>query len=265
MKFILTKYQYEVLLSEEKGDDNIIKFDNDVINAFQKVVNRMMKQKYQWFENIQINYLSYMQPMRYMGIEGVISVDMEWGAKQWRELHDTQYFPGNYYFQTGEVTDSVSFGDIINSDLGNEIREIFIQAIKIVIGIFEIKTLSWSWLMTKFIENPENDDLVTEEISDMKKVKAMDKVLQNEYPNQYTDEHAGSTLVLTDEEDAYILFKYDWGKNTLYYNFDLIYKPFDKWLPFDEFEYGTSFNDLLRDYSEYRFGDRPHFVHSITA
>ena len=140
--------------------------------------------------------------------------------------------------------------------------ELILDYFKLVTGI-SARTLSWSWLMTKFIEKDE--DLVTEEISDINKVKAMDMVLQNEYPNQYTDEHAGSTLVLTDEENAYILFKYNWKKNTLYYDFDLIYKPFDKWLPFDDFEYSTSFNNLLRDYSEFRFGKRPEFVHSITA
>lgn len=265
MKIILTKHQHNNLLSEAMGDSNVIKFDRNTINVFQKIIQKIMKQKYDWFEDIQIDYLSYMVPMKYMGIEGVISVDMEWGANQWRDLHYSQYFPGNYYFKTGEATDAVSFGDIINTELGDQIRKIFVLAFQMVTGTSNVKTLSWSWLMTKFIEKDENEELITEEISDINKVKAMDMVLQNEYPNQYMDEHAGSTLVLTDEDNAYILFRYDWNRNILYYDFDLVYKPFDKWLPFDDFEYNTSFNNLLRDYSEFRFGKRPEFVHLITT
>lgn len=265
MRFIISKYQYNNLLSEESVDKGVIKFDDDVIDAFRKIVFKLMKRKYEWFEDIQISYLSYMPAMKYMGIEGVISVDMEWGSKQWREFHYSQHFPGNYYFETGEATDSVSFGDIIGSDLGGEIREIFTLSLKMITGILELERISYSWLMTKFIEKSENEELVTEEISDVRKIKLMDKVLQNEYPNQYMDEYNESTLVLSNKKNGKILFKYDWDRNTLYYDFDLIYDPFDKWLPFDEFEYNTSFNDLLRDYSEYRFGKRPDFVHSITA
>lgn len=260
MKIILTENQYRTLLSESSG----VNLLDDHKKDLEKVLNRFMKQKYDWFEGIEIEYLSFLPGLGYVGIQGIISVDMEWGAKQWREYHYSQYFPGNTYFKTDEVTDSVSFGDIIGSDLGDEIRNLILGYFKLVTGI-SARTLSWSWLMTKFIEKPENEELVTEEISDISKVKAMDMVLQNEYPNQYMDEHAGSTLVLTDEDNAYILFKYDWKKDTLYYDFDLIYKPFDKWLPFDDFEYNTSFNNLLRDYSEFRFGKRPDFIHSITA
>jgi len=155
MKIILTKHQHNNLLSEAMGDSNVIKFDRNTINAFQKVVKKMMKKKYDWFEDIQIDYLSYMGPMKYMGIGGVISVDMEWGANQWREFHYSQYFPSNYYFKTGEATDAVSFGDIIGSELGIQIKEIILTAFEITTGKSDTKTLSWSWLMTKFVEKEE--------------------------------------------------------------------------------------------------------------
>ena len=41
MKIILTKHQHNNLLSEGMGDSNVIKFDRNSINAFQKVVKKM--------------------------------------------------------------------------------------------------------------------------------------------------------------------------------------------------------------------------------
>ena len=59
------------------------------------------------------------------------------------------------YFKTDETTDAVSFGDIIDSELGDQIQKIFILAFQMVTGTSNVKTLSWSWLMTKFIEKDE--------------------------------------------------------------------------------------------------------------
>lgn len=182
MKIILTKHQHNNLLSEAMGDSNVIKFDRNTINAFQKIIQKIMKQKYDWFEDIQIDYLSYMDPMKYMGIEGVISVDMEWGANQWRDLHYSQYFPGNYYFKTDEATDAVSFGDIINTELGDQIRKIFVLAFQMVTGTSNVKTLSWSWLMTKFIEKDEELVIESEETEFIEKYEKNSKLAKKYEP-----------------------------------------------------------------------------------
>jgi hypothetical protein len=106
---------------------------------------------------------------------------------------------------------------------------------------------------------------LTEEIDDIRKLKVIDKVLEKEYPNQHVDEHMGSTLVFTDKKNAKIIFKYHWRTDTLYYDFDLVYEPLEKLLPFDEFEYQSTWFELLREYCEYRFGRKPKSIQQITS
>ena len=255
MKILINKHQFRNLLSED-----IMRYDSTDLKNYNLVVNKILKKKYDWFHKVDITYLSFHSEMRYIGLEGKIYVDEDWGAKQWREYHYSTPFPGN----TDEY-DGVSFGDIIGGDLSMEIKDIFIDNFKMLTTEFRAKTLSWSWLTTIFVENLEIEETISESIDDIRKLKVIDKVLEKEYPNQYVDEHMGSTLVFTDEKNAKIIFKYHWKTDTLYYDFDLVYEPLEKLLPFDEFEYQSTWLELLREYSEFRFGRKPKYVHLITS
>ena len=252
MKILINEHQYKNLLSED-----ITRYDATDLKNYNLIVNKILKKKYDWFHKVDISYLSFHSEMKYIGLEGKIYVDEDWGAKQWREYHYSTPFPGN----TDEY-DGVSFGDIIGGDFSIEIKDIFIDNFKMITTEFRAKTLSWAWLTTIFVEKPEN---TISESDNIKKIKIIDKVLEKEYPNQYVDEHNGSTLVLSDEENAYILFRYDWKTDILYYDFDLVHDPLEKLLPFEELLYQLPWHELLREYSEFRFGRKPKYIHLITS
>jgi len=121
-----------------------IEYDEDFIRNYSRILNTILKRKYSWFENLELDKLTYVGVMGYIAMKGTMEVDIEWGAKQFREYHYSAYFPGNVEF--------LSLGDIIGGDLSRELSEIIKFNFQMLTG-FSPKNLSWSWIMLRFKED----------------------------------------------------------------------------------------------------------------
>jgi hypothetical protein len=86
----------------------------------EKILNRIMPKKYDWWKRIFIDDISYSELSNHLTIYGVLEVDEEWGANQWKEFYYSKPFPGNEGWDEG---DPVLMGDIISDVFGNELRD----------------------------------------------------------------------------------------------------------------------------------------------
>lgn len=122
-------------------------FDEDTVSIYEKILNRQMKKKFDWFDKIEVYELSfdYLGFNPYLGIKAKIYVDEDWGGKQFRE-----------YYYTTSMTDELSFGDIIGGDLSRQVQRVFLDTFQLVTGEIA-KTTSWSWVDVKFVESKENN------------------------------------------------------------------------------------------------------------
>jgi hypothetical protein len=145
MKLVITEDQIKFLLSEQ-----VHVLSEEMTLIYQTIINTMLSKKYDWFKKIQIKELRYRDSYSILGISGVIEVDEEWGAKQWMEYHHSSPFPGNTYFQTGQIFDSVSFGDIIGDDFSKEIKKEFKSVFSALTGS-KVMEFSFSNVLTKFV------------------------------------------------------------------------------------------------------------------
>ncbi len=122
-------------------------------NSLEKVMNLVMEEKYDWWKDIKINNIfNWGGPNdynNYTNIEAEITVDEDWGGNQWNEYNPHMEFPGNKGWEDNEEYELVSLGDIIGSNLANEIRETISEVLKYTLGI-EINTMSFRNLMLIF-------------------------------------------------------------------------------------------------------------------
>ena len=129
------------------------KIPSSEYNSLEKVMNMVMGEKYDWWKDIKINNIfNWPGPNdynNYTNIEAEITVDEDWGGNQWNEYNPHMEFPGNKGWEDNEEYELVSLGDIIGSNLANEIRETISEVLKYTLGI-EINTMSFRNLMLIF-------------------------------------------------------------------------------------------------------------------
>lgn len=144
MKIIITENQSKLLT------ENVINL-YEYAEIFAKVLNKIMRGKYDWFKGIEISFLSIDTKLKYMGIKAKISVDKDWGYNAWKEYNYEKYFYGNEYWKTGDEEYIVSFGDLIDSSLGIEIRDLIADNFKLITGL-SVSKLSWFWIFVEFVD-----------------------------------------------------------------------------------------------------------------
>ena len=111
-------------------NENWYKVPSSDYNSLEKIINLTMKEKYDWWKDIKINTLNYIDLYGDVQIEAELTVDEEWGEKQWKGFYYNTKFPGNEGWEDeygysrrvslGDITDPTS-AKVIRDDL----REIF--------------------------------------------------------------------------------------------------------------------------------------------
>lgn len=118
----------------------------DYVSKFEKFCNLIFKKKYEWFKKIEISSLTIKESVTrrndlyFVNIEGTIFVDEDWGYKSFREYH-----------YSSPISEDILFGDIISSELGNEIRMYLKELLKTVIKK-EIYNVSFSKVNVTFVD-----------------------------------------------------------------------------------------------------------------
>jgi hypothetical protein len=134
--------------------DKTVTFDSDTIKVFNKLLNRELKKRYEWFEKIEIDELTYNSnhsgaPFMYIGISGDIFVDEDWVGNQWMK----------YNYSRPLTKDELSFGDIIGKEESKEIQDI-IFLIFSAITARTPKYLSFSWINVNPIEKKLQENII---------------------------------------------------------------------------------------------------------
>jgi hypothetical protein len=144
----LKDYYYEMCPKEDLYEVTYrISFINeDEINTFNKMINKMMK-KHHWWKGIEIRSLSYNETYRSISLDGELTIDEEWAEKQWKNLYG---YSEQLTFK--EDKEKMELGDIMTDDeykeLAEELRKLFQFA-------FSVKTLRFpiTQLQLKFSTN----------------------------------------------------------------------------------------------------------------
>lgn len=138
---ILLKYDDEGNVLNE----NWYKVPSSDYNSLEKIINLTMKEKYDWWKDIKINRLNYIEMYEDVQIETELTVDEEWGAKQWREFFYVSEFPGNKGWEDNDDYARVSLGDIIDSwyaeVLREDLKDIFKYALNIKTHNFSFRNI----------------------------------------------------------------------------------------------------------------------------
>jgi len=135
--------------------DEVISVRSNVVKIINKLLNRALGKKYDWFKNIEIRFISHTisEKRSYIAMDGTIYVDADWGGKQWRE-----------YYYDRPIEEGFSFGDIIGKELGSDIREIVLNVFQAVTGVRGYTT-SFSWIDTVLVDSDEIEkDMIEESI-----------------------------------------------------------------------------------------------------
>jgi hypothetical protein len=127
-------------------NENWYKVPSSDYNSLEKIINLTMKEKYDWWKDIKINRLNYIEMYEDVQIEAELTVDEEWGESQWREYHGTYTeFPGNKGWEDNDDYARVSLGDIIDSwyaeVLREDLKDIFKYALNIKTHNFSFRNV----------------------------------------------------------------------------------------------------------------------------
>jgi len=127
-------------------NENWYKVPSSDYNSLEKIINLTMKEKYDWWKDIKINRLNYIEMYEDVQIEAELTVDEEWGESQWREYHGTYTeFPGNKGWEDNDDYARVSLGDIIDSwyaeVLREDLKDIFKYALNIKTHNFSFRNI----------------------------------------------------------------------------------------------------------------------------
>lgn len=127
-------------------NENWYKVPSSDYNSLEKIINLTMKEKYDWWKDIKINTLNYIDDMYGdVQIEAELTVDEEWGANQWKEFFYVSKFPGNKGWEENDEYERVSLGDIIDSWyarlLIEDLKEIFRYALNIETHNFSFRNV----------------------------------------------------------------------------------------------------------------------------
>jgi hypothetical protein len=170
------------MMKKELNENRVREFDEETAKVYEKLLNKIMKKKYNWFDKIDINQLTYSNiPQPYVGIRANIFVDEDWGGNQWREYNYSNSLPSS--------DEELSFGDIIGGDLAEELRDIFLTVFQMVTGL-KIKHISFSWVDTYFVDlidknlnNINENKTVPVELK--RRLHLIDRLINLMLPNMY--------------------------------------------------------------------------------
>jgi hypothetical protein len=136
-------------------------YDEKTTKSFELVINKLLKKKYEWFDRIIVNKLSYSKDQDYFGIDAELFADEDWVGDQWRE-----YFYSSKPIPSGTKDDPIILGDIIGGEFSKELQDYFKTVFVIITSQRRPKYMSYNWIDVKPIEM--NKKKLTENISRIK-------------------------------------------------------------------------------------------------
>ena len=123
-------------------------------NKVNTVLNRIMGLKYDWWKGIEIDDVHVSQTYSIIRLKGVLKVDEEWGEKQWKEYVKNMEFPGNSGWEDNEEYELVTLGDVIGSNLSDELSNEITDVLRFTGTIdpeIQPSFLSFRSIMLKFV------------------------------------------------------------------------------------------------------------------
>ena len=137
-------------------------YDKETTKLFESVINKLLRKKYQWFDRIIINNLSYSKSQNYLGIDADLFADEDWVGNQWREFYYSKPMP------SGTEDDPIVLGEMIGDELSKELQDDFKTVFVFITSERRPKYMSHSWIVVKPIEM--NDKNLQENILRIKEV-----------------------------------------------------------------------------------------------
>ena len=135
---------------------NTYTFKDDKVIALNKMLNLLLKRKFDWFNEINIMFLEMTKTnTKVPKLNGIIKVDEDWYGTQWRDYNYSRPIPDTN-------VEDISIGDIVGGKLADEIAQEIIKGLQIVISS-SIKGFQWFNLYLR----TENEDIITEDIQEM--------------------------------------------------------------------------------------------------
>jgi hypothetical protein len=135
---------------------NTYTFKDDKVIALNKMLNLLLKRKFDWFNEINIMFLEITKTnTKVPKLNGIIKVDEDWYGTQWRDYNYSRPIPDTN-------VEDISIGDIVGGKLADEIAQEIIKGLQIVISS-SIKGFQWFNLYLR----TENEDMITEDIQEM--------------------------------------------------------------------------------------------------
>ena len=135
---------------------NTYTFKDDKVIALNKMLNLLLKRKFDWFNEINIMFLEITKTnTKVPKLNGIIKVDEDWYGTQWRDYNYSRPIPDTN-------VEDISIGDIVGGKLADEIAQEIIKGLQIVISS-SIKGFQWFNLYLR----TENEDIITEDIQEM--------------------------------------------------------------------------------------------------
>ena len=130
---------------------NTYTFKDDKVIALNKMLNLLLKRKFDWFNEINIIFLEITKTnTKVPKLNGIIKVDEDWYGTQWRDYNYSRPIPDTN-------VEDISIGDIVGGKLADEIAQEIIKGLQIVISS-SIKGFQWFNLYLR----TENEDIITE-------------------------------------------------------------------------------------------------------
>lgn len=135
---------------------NTYTFKDDKVIALNKMLNLLLKRKFDWFNEINIMFLEITKTnTKVPKLNGIIKVDEDWYGTQWGDYNYSRPIPDTN-------VEDISIGDIVGGKLADEIAQEIIKGLQIVISS-SIKGFQWFNLYLR----TENEDMITEDIQEM--------------------------------------------------------------------------------------------------
>ena len=186
-------------------------YDEDITKSFELVMNKLLKKKYEWFDRIIINKLSYSKDSNYLGIVARLFADEDWVGNQWMDHHYSTPIP------SGTEDDPILLGPIISGELSKELQDHFKNVFKIITSEKKPKYISWSWIDVIPVEM--NDKKLQESIRRIlreetkiptelrRRIILVHRVIDKLLPNMYVCDYNSADHFVTGVLDEITLFK----------------------------------------------------------
>ena len=154
---ILSTYKEELYEAHPYySSKNVYNFKDDKVIALNKILNLLLKRKFDWFNEINIMFFEMTKTnTKVPKLNGIIKVDEDWYGTQWRDYNYSRPIPDTN-------VEDISIGDIVGGKLADEIAQEIIKGLQIVISS-SIRGFQWFNLYLR----TENEDMINEDIQEM--------------------------------------------------------------------------------------------------